>query len=221
MNRLWRFIRSLNWRYIIGEVVLIFLGINLAIWFNNWNSSTKLTADKEVALQTIEEEIRSNQEELMNARQANMLTLAALEEMSEIYVGEATSLERSPAEMQTLLQRFPAYFAVQDSTALDDGRFAYEVAAGVQMELPELTSIAWKTAQSLNVAAKLNYNCLYELEKTYNLQEQVEEGIDRAVTALENRDMRHLTNVLSFVGQIDTLLIVNYEELLQNIGDCQ
>lgn len=32
---------KLNWKYALGELILIFLGISLAIWFNNWNDSRK------------------------------------------------------------------------------------------------------------------------------------------------------------------------------------
>ena len=41
-----------NWKYIIGEVSLIFIGISLAIWFNNWNENQKL---KRVEVQILQE----------------------------------------------------------------------------------------------------------------------------------------------------------------------
>ena len=34
--------KTINWRYAIGEVFLIFLGITLAIAFQNWNEQRKL-----------------------------------------------------------------------------------------------------------------------------------------------------------------------------------
>lgn len=33
--------RSINLRYAIGEIILIFIGITIAIWFNNWNENRK------------------------------------------------------------------------------------------------------------------------------------------------------------------------------------
>lgn len=36
-----RYRKLINWKYAIGEVVLIFLGISLAISFNNWNDLRK------------------------------------------------------------------------------------------------------------------------------------------------------------------------------------
>ena len=32
---------KLNWKYALGELTLIFLGISLAIWFDNWNDKRK------------------------------------------------------------------------------------------------------------------------------------------------------------------------------------
>lgn len=221
MKKLFKLLTSLNWKYVLGEVILIFLGINLAIWFNNWNSNNKLNADKRMALTALKEEVGENRKELLDARATNARTLAALEELSEVYIDQARTLDRYPEEMAVLKQRFASYFAVQDSIALPDGRFAYQVEAGVNMELPELSDIAWRTAQSLNVAGKLDYQCLYELERIYKLQTQVTEGMDRALTALEVRNMEHLTNVLHFVVQVDTLLIVDYGELLLKLEECE
>ena len=33
--------KKINWRYALGELLLIFLGITTAIWFNNWNEKQK------------------------------------------------------------------------------------------------------------------------------------------------------------------------------------
>jgi hypothetical protein len=37
--RFFKLKREFNWKYVFGEILLIFIGINLAIWFNNWNTS--------------------------------------------------------------------------------------------------------------------------------------------------------------------------------------
>ncbi|MEM7379774.1 MAG: hypothetical protein AAF361_01100 [Bacteroidota bacterium] len=34
---------KLNWKYVIGEVLPIFIGIKLTIWFNNWINNSKVT----------------------------------------------------------------------------------------------------------------------------------------------------------------------------------
>lgn len=49
----------LNWRYVLGEILLIFIGINQAIWFNNWNTNRQNIKAKKVAIEKIKEEIAS------------------------------------------------------------------------------------------------------------------------------------------------------------------
>jgi len=49
--------RKVNLKYIFGELLLLFVGINLAIWFNDWNSSKKISEGKKVAIEKITEEI--------------------------------------------------------------------------------------------------------------------------------------------------------------------
>ncbi|WP_262910644.1 hypothetical protein [Psychroserpens luteolus] len=34
-----KLIKGINWKYAFGELLLIFLGITIAIWFNNWNET--------------------------------------------------------------------------------------------------------------------------------------------------------------------------------------
>lgn len=57
---------KLNWKYALGELVLIFLGISLAIWFNNWNDLQKRKRlEKDILLQ-IQRDIKTNQDDLLN-----------------------------------------------------------------------------------------------------------------------------------------------------------
>lgn len=47
-----RFFKKISWRYALGEIVLIFLGITMAVWFNNWNESRR---EIQVELQSLTE----------------------------------------------------------------------------------------------------------------------------------------------------------------------
>ncbi len=55
---------KLNWRYALGELTLIFLGISLAIWFNNWNDKRKRSKLEEEVLLQIYIEILTNRDEI-------------------------------------------------------------------------------------------------------------------------------------------------------------
>ncbi|WP_298518403.1 DUF6090 family protein [uncultured Kordia sp.] len=47
-----KFIKKINWKYAFGELFLIFLGITMAIWFNNWNEHQK---SKRIEVKSIKE----------------------------------------------------------------------------------------------------------------------------------------------------------------------
>ncbi len=44
--------KSLDIRYIVGEILLIFIGITMALWFNNWNEARK---EREIEQKTMVE----------------------------------------------------------------------------------------------------------------------------------------------------------------------
>ena len=49
-----------NWKYAIGELTLIFLGISLAIWFNNWNDEQKRDKLEIEILKQIYKDVRAS-----------------------------------------------------------------------------------------------------------------------------------------------------------------
>ena len=51
--------------YSIGEIVLIFVGINLAIWFNNWNENNKLKVEEIKILKEIRLGLNNYLDELL------------------------------------------------------------------------------------------------------------------------------------------------------------
>ena len=66
--RFFKFKGKFNWKYVLGEIALLFIGINLAIWFNNYNTAQKTNQAKSLAIQKIADEIEQNIEELDSAR---------------------------------------------------------------------------------------------------------------------------------------------------------
>ena len=51
--------------YAFGEIFLIFLGINLAIWFNNWNESSKLKLEELKVLKELKSGLTDDLDELV------------------------------------------------------------------------------------------------------------------------------------------------------------
>ncbi|WP_394750998.1 DUF6090 family protein [Spongiimicrobium salis] len=53
-------LKEINWKYAIGELLLIFLGITMAIWFNNWNETQKSNKTELKSIQEIKNAIRQD-----------------------------------------------------------------------------------------------------------------------------------------------------------------
>ncbi len=213
-------LKSLNWKYIFGEVILIFLGINLAIWFNDWNTDRKINNSKEIAIDKIEEEIRNNIEELVRARQINTNIPGAVSAMtnmrSDNYQGTVATVE----EMAAFRTSFPNFFQPSDSTLLEPGIYRYEGDTMINLELAELTEIAWETTKDMGIASEFGFDCLYQLENMYNVQRLVQKEINNSAEALQKSDIERLLRVLEFINQLDAQLERDYNRVLDNLRIC-
>ena len=218
--RFFKINRKLNFKYIIGEILLLFIGINLAIWFNNWNASKKTNEDKGIALSKIIEEMDNNRLEVDSILVNNQNILKAYRDYKGFYDGNTSVVKMNPKQFGLLKKMHPDFFRVKDSTATDSGLVRYHGTTYVNLEITTLTEIAWNTTTTLNVSNEFNYECLYELESLYNLQRRVQNEIDKSADALQKRELEDLMNVLEFVEQLGSQLQESYLTMLKNINNC-
>ncbi len=211
--------KEFNWKYVLGEILLIFIGINLAIWFNNWNASKKAIADKKVAITKITEEINNNNSELNLAQELNHQILLAYSEYKNKLDGNA-SLLATPAEVKELYTKYPGFYRISDSIPLENGVFRYNGSTQILLEIPTLTEIAWDTTKTLSILNEFDYECLYDLESMYSLQRLVQKEINKASDALQKRELKELMNILGFLDQLNSQLSENYKTVLENIDNC-
>lgn len=218
--RFFRRYGKLNFKYIIGEILLLFIGINLAIWFNNWNTSKIKNEDKTVALNKIIEEMENNKLEIDSLMINNRKILNAYLDYKRFYDGNTSLLKMSPKEFSSLKESHPNFFRLKDSTAVENGLFLYRGTTYVNLEITTLTEIAWKTTTTFDISNEFNYECLYELESMYNLQRRVQDEINKSADALQKRELEDLMYVLEFLEQLGTQLQENYNSMLTNINNC-
>ncbi|WP_347925035.1 DUF6090 family protein [Pontimicrobium sp. SW4] len=218
--RFFKLNRNLNFKYIIGEILLLFIGINLAIWFNNWNASKKTNEDKRIALSKIIEEMDNNKLEIDSILINNQNILKAYRDYKGFYDGNTSVIKMSPKQFSLLKKMHPDFFRVKDSTATDDGLVRYNGTTYVNLEITTLTEIAWNTTTTLNVSNEFNYECLYELESLYNLQRRVQNEIDKSANALQKRELEELMHILEFLEQLGSQLQESYNTMQKNINNC-
>ncbi len=213
--------QKINLKYIFGEIFLIFVGISLAIWFNNWNTSIKSNQDKEIVIKRVKEEIEANLEELLEARKANQITIDGYSEYSNFYEDNSNKVITTRSQMNVLQKKYPSFFKLKDSIEIGENKFIYTGGTYINVELAELTDIAWKTGQSLNIANEFSYDCLYELESMYNLQTKVMNGFDKVSNALgDNEDIKQIIRLLKIENQLGVELEEDYRNILKNIEKC-
>ena len=207
---------SFNWQYVLGEILLIFFGITLAVWFNNWNADRKMAWEKRVAVARIEEELQDNLEELQKAQQQNQPVVEAL----QAFFGDKDSLVVLPSRMKQLQQQYPNTFLVSDSTVQEDGKYGYTGELNFDLSFPDLTQIAWETTRTTGVAKEFDYECLYEIEKTYNFQRLLLKEVDAALEATRQEDVDKLARILNFSGQLYAQQEEAYQKTLTQINNC-
>lgn len=218
--RFFKLNHQLNLPYILGEILLIFIGINLAIWFNNWNSSKKINESKKIAISKIIEEIDNNRLEIDSVILNNRHILNSYKDFKEFFDDNTSQLKIAPKDFIQLKNKYPDFFRVRDSVSIDNGLYRYEGTTYINLEITTLTEIAWKTTTTLNVTNEFNYECLYELESMYNLQRRVQNEINKSADALQKRDIEELMHVLDFLDQLGGQLQESYTAMLKNIKNC-
>jgi len=211
----------LNWRYVLGEILLIFIGINLAIWFNNWNTNRQNIKAKKVAIEKIKEEIASNVKDLDTVYQNALLVSEAIGELKALFQGNSSQLKVSPQKIKYIREKFPGFYRIRDSTLLDDGHILYQGTTFIQLELKELKAIAWETTKTLDILNEFGYDCLYDLETLYKLQSRVQREIDKAAEALQERTLDDLIRILEFSIQLENQLAMDYERMLVKLDNCE
>ncbi len=77
-----------NWKYILGEITLIFLGISLAIWFNNWNERVKLRNSEISVLKEIKSGLLADKVDLGKNLSSHRSGAAACDYLRDFYLGK-------------------------------------------------------------------------------------------------------------------------------------
>lgn len=207
-------------KYAIGEIVLVVIGILIALSINNWNAINKSNHDKEVIISKIKEEINGNLKEMIAVIELNKKLINAYKSYSSVYSGNSSEIVISTQEFANLQKEYPNFFRVKDSIKIDSDSYRYIGETFIELEIPDITSIAWETIRTINIANEFDYECLYQLESLYNLQDRVQGEIDIAVDLLQKGEMNNLLKKVGIINQIGVQLKSNYEEMLLSVDDC-
>jgi len=97
-----------NWQYALGEVVLIFIGISLAISFQNWNDDRRLNNEANLVLESLKENLQIVSAEMDSLRAIELYRIETYEKLLD-------PKERSPflSGGESEVELWEALFAVE------------------------------------------------------------------------------------------------------------
>lgn len=96
---------KIGWKYAIGEIVLIFIGITMAIWFNNWNESKKERTIEIKSLKEIREAIRLDLDDIE-------INIEGFSKRTELYALLINHLENDMPPNKKLKELFPYFLGI-------------------------------------------------------------------------------------------------------------
>jgi len=219
--RLFKRTKNINWKYIIGEILLLFIGLSLAIWFNNWNTSNESNKDKGLALDKISEEIKENKERLNTLVTANQNVKNAFSEYQKMFNGKTSEVIARPYEFNEIQKKYPGFFRAKDSAEVGDGVYLYSGGTSIELEVVNFSKIAWETARSVSITREFEYECLYQYEEMYSLQDRVQLEVNKATDALQRGDFNELLQIFLFAEQYGEQLLEAYNMAESNMENCR
>ena len=108
-----------------------------------------------------------------------------------------------------------------DSIQKWDGLYGCTSDTYINPEIATLGEIAWDTSKATGIFSDFSFDCLYELESAYNLQNLVAIEFQKVVDALQRDSIEKLLKALEFVGQLEQQLEKRYNKVLLNLENCK
>nr|WP_299387929.1 hypothetical protein [Allomuricauda sp.] len=213
-------LKNINWKYIVGEILLLFVGINLAIWFNDWNTSKSIQKDKEVALAKIKGELETNLTQLVENRTENQKIPKFFQELDSLKNDEGELL-LTPQRWNAFVDSYPDLIETVDSVSVGNGKYKYEGDTTIFLEITDLSNIAWEISKSTGIFHEFGYDCLYQLQGIYHTQNLVKSELKKATEALGNKSIDDLIRVLNFMDQLEGQLENQYRDMIEDIENCK
>lgn len=155
-----------------GVITLVatLLGVFLALYLNEWNSSRKLKNQKQIASKNILLEINSNKEKLEESVE-NYTKMLETFIFFKHCINSKGDVVSSVEYMSKFISKNPGIIYPKDSIKLMDGKYKYtqmDLNLHFIVEQVELRTIAWETMKNSNIISSYNFDYLMNLEYFYN-----------------------------------------------------
>ena len=195
------------------------LGVLLAFYLNNVNDHLKIESRKQVALENLDNEIKSNKLTL-NKPKDNQRLIDFLQRIGEIDEEISTKLTTSIHEMSELKINYPGFIKIKDSVDLGVNLFKYNVSYKLELNINDLQKISWETAKMSDVINELSYDCLKALNEIYYGQERYTNQQQKTLEHFMNAEHKKLLSALLLIEQLKSPLIKEMSKCQNKIKNC-
>ncbi|MDP5093473.1 MAG: DUF6090 family protein [Polaribacter sp.] len=114
---------SKYFKYAIGEIVLVVIGILIALQINNWNENQKLKKETHKVLLLLQDEFSRNQNELQTKIEQHKFVKASVDELSDLIKPNPEEIEENKLDSlmfsMIYIPEFNASTAISSSEKLD------------------------------------------------------------------------------------------------------
>ncbi len=220
MRRLFKPLQSLNWRYLLMELVLIVFGILIAVNIDSWNEDRKMQEQTQISIERIVGEMQANIEEIQDVIDGNREIFDFHTTLDAWNTNEINVVQMSPDTLQRLAATYGDYFVVQDSTPVDAATQEYRLGFSLSLEFGELSDLAWQTAKLSNTISQFDYSCLQDILSVYSFQE-IFTGVQSKFldTAIQLDEEQFILNFM-FCHRLAIDLLARYQDLEESVKEC-
>ena len=199
------------------------LGVLLALFLSNFNTSMEKEDNKEIAILNLNLEFSSNIKTIRNSRDNNDSILNFLLEIQELDIKLTEKFSTTSLKLNTIAERYPKYITIVDSISISNTNpelFTYTVAYNFPVNSTTVDNIAWEAVKINNTINEFSYECLKSLMAVYDTQELYNKAQRKNLEYYTEAEYYKLMRNLSINKGINEALIKQIEKTIDELKNC-
>ncbi|TJY38072.1 hypothetical protein [Pontimicrobium aquaticum] len=195
------------------------MGVLLAFYLNDVSIRTKINQKKAVSIKSLALELKNNENTLVSSNDNKKLT-NFLQELKKINGKISRVIEISTSERKKLEKKYHQLFNVVDSIKTNKDLYQYNVEYSFNLELNDLSDIAWETYKLSEVINEFDYECIQAFVGAYKLQEIYLNEQQKLLNYFVNANHSKLLGELLIIQQLKSQLINTIKQSQKQLMIC-
>lgn len=178
-------LRRFDWGNHLLNFIGTCLGVLLALYLSNYQQNQRDHQRLQIAIKHIALEIKENYKKTKNHLEQESYHLAAIEAIRNL-VNEQDSLVGTEAYVNQVMKEFPDIFSAKKADRINDTAYYWNANLNLNFKYLQVSDIAWKNAQAMDVMHLMDFKEANELYTLYNTQAQILLDVEKAIDILKS-----------------------------------